>query len=73
MQQPEVHKHTIETVVFKWEVMCVALRKSNLLKHSLRNRDHFVREINSYGNRAQLFRCGRHAAGTTGHIQNQHF
>jgi hypothetical protein len=57
MQQPEVHKHTIETAVFKWQVLCVALRESDLRKHSLRDRDHFVGEINSCGNRAQLFRC----------------
>jgi len=58
MQQPEVHKHMIETAVFKWQVLCVALPESDLWKHSLRDRDHLSREIDSCGKRAELFRCG---------------
>src|SRR4030095_10618838 len=60
VQQSEVHKHAIETAVFEREVLCVALLELNLRKHSLRYRDHVVGEIYSGGNRAGLFRCGRH-------------
>src|SRR5713101_6971779 len=71
MQQPEVHKHTIETAVFKWQVLCVALLESDLRKHSLRNRDHFFGEINSCWNGTQLLCRSRDITGTTCYIQNR--
>jgi hypothetical protein len=58
MQQSEVHKHTIETAVFKWELVCIALRELNFWKQSPRDRYHFVGEIDSCGNRTYLFHCG---------------
>jgi hypothetical protein len=30
MQQSEVHEHTIETTVFKWQILCLASPELNL-------------------------------------------
>ena len=58
MQQPEIHKHAIETAVVKWKVVRITLHEWNVRKHSHRNGNHLVGEINSNGNRARLFRRG---------------
>lgn len=70
MQQTEIDQNTIETGVFKSQILSIAFGERNIREHRFCDRDHFLRKIDSFGNGACLPDRSGDVTGTACDIQH---